>query len=813
MYIREVKTIIIEMPDIILPVNSVLVSSSYQVARKPDFNNLDNIILESLDDTVNLYKLEADIEIYPEETVYTRTWYKYNQTTVDPNTGANVITLKESRFSAIQQLNSRTIGLKVSTNIVRTPIVYTKITYADNPEGELIITSSEMKMFSGVGQLESVDYKIVTSDGEIILDRLMDKDNLASYTFPIDKFKHNTGYYVLVRHNSNTNATSYYGKSLLVNKATGETLYHIELANRNCLLVAKRWIYFRITTYVLEVQAIDIIIQDVHGKIVARNSGQFTEYPGIYTGNLISGATYTVLSRIKIRGIYTPYRKILEAKASNNVMNIIDSALPYRNKFTYSREIQLGGANTICAKEACNNVIFMFKHNDPNIYSFSIFNKRINEVNTAGSLPMDFNGNTYLGRVYANIISKYDGNITIDIATGSLESQYRHPAFITYKFNTGSNTLSQRQIIQRENEVYSTCVSSSAVPDIDNNIWYIPAEYEDRSQLQLLKYNIKENTISVISELPFLANKHVSMLAIDSDRLLVFGGTNQTDDVNINNDETWTRSNNLFYIYNRFTNVWDLDVATLPSTVSSNIYNLCGILRKDGNVVIFNNTENTTSRIDQSTIIFNPNTLVATHSVNDYGDTVPYTSTVEALNGDIYRISARELDPQKIFLYPAGLIADEDIVDNTVINEIGDLVIPTGRTVMIENITKYDSVTIEGTSINNTGVLIYVEDDLRTLYDGYLPQGMSNRKEFIFKYYDLIITRDTIIVQDLYIGYKTWNSINLFNSATLTIRNVCHVPADVHFRLYAPVILDEWTVGAGGSLTIINENGTETTYS
>ena len=67
MQLREVKTIIIEMPDIILPANSVLVSSSYQVARKPDFNNLDNIILESLNDTVNLYKLEADIEIYQEE--------------------------------------------------------------------------------------------------------------------------------------------------------------------------------------------------------------------------------------------------------------------------------------------------------------------------------------------------------------------------------------------------------------------------------------------------------------------------------------------------------------------------------------------------------------------------------------------------------------------------------------------------------------------------------------------------------------------------------------------------------------------------
>lgn len=88
---------------------------------------------------------------------------------------------------------------------------------------------------------------------------------------------------------------------------------------------------------------------------------------------------------------------------------------------------------------------------------------------------------------------------------------------------------------------------------------YIPAEYEDRSKLKLLKYDIKENTISVASELPFLANKHVSMLALDDHRLLVSGGTNQIDDVSVNNDETWTRTNNLFFIYNRLTDEWDLD--------------------------------------------------------------------------------------------------------------------------------------------------------------------------------------------------------------------------------------------------------------
>ena len=169
----------------------------------------------------------------------------------------------------------------------------------------------------------------------------------------------------------------------------------------------------------------------------------------------------------------------------------------------------------------------------------------------------------------------------------------------------------------------------------------------------------------------------------------------------------------------------------------------------------------------------------------------------------MYRISSREIDPQKIYgLYSRPLL-EEEKTDNTIIDTVKDLVVPVGKTITIESPYRYRTIHIEGTSVTNTGILKYTED------------GVTRT----FIYSDLIITRPTVLWQDLYRKsydpeYMRWTSVNIFGNTVgvwLTIKNMVILPDNTIFKLSLPVVLDKVEIGKNSQLILTDPHGNTST--
>ena len=143
---------------------------------------------------------------------------------------------------------------------------------------------------------------------------------------------------------------------------------------------------------------------------------------------------------------------------------------------------------------------------------------------------------------------------------------------------------------------------------------------------------------------------------------------------------------------------------------------------------------------------------------NDFEDGRIYLRTLRANNGNIYRISSAPLDPQEVYIYKTKGYAN--ITNGTAdiqTNVITDLVVPAGRTVVIDNPYKYTTIKIEGKVDDGTsGTLVWVSATKRTEY----------KADTLFVTKSMLLYNDNV---DELTKDKKWKNIVLLDGVHLEV--------------------------------------------
>ena len=747
------------------------IATNWQISRLPDFSKREYMLFESLNDSERLLELRENIGVDEHDSLYVRTKFIFDNN-------------RESEWSDIVPLTGERIGIKLSGVVIATPQVTIDIDYELSSVGVVTVNCSEFQLFSGVGKHEATDWSLFTLDGEIIYQRFDDDENLTSLVLPQDQLKDNTAYIVKVRYISNNHSTkSNYGKTFLTTYVEKNDLYTL---NFPFGLLPNNKFYGNLQLYINNFKSLDIIIRDETGKVVAEELGQVTKTPFINTGDLKEYRHYSIESRAKLlTGEYTAYTKHEIKLVTKNELVVKDKAHKYLGKYTSSQELILNGATVQSVMQHRNGDILLTKNGVSDITRYEFRNKRLIETND----KLELGDMDSLDMSYLNIIPLYNGDIMVDYSTKNVEGVSRKPVFKLFELNPITKKYIKSKQKIRENERYSTSISTSAVSGSDG-LYYVPNEIYDSEDkltyLKLMKYDYEENKIEVVSDLPFDAKRFVTLVTVDETNILVLGGS-RTHKV-VKHIDLWTRDNNKVYNFNTVTKKWTL-LFELPGSVDESIYAFQAFMRKDKKVAVFNAVYSGPSIGKQNTFILDLEQKTCVVENNDQPDNAIYRNIVMLQNGDILRISSTVLDPQKVNTYISDTYSPEDIIDTQIVDLVTDLVIGRNQVVETESLYRFSSIKIEGDDYKNSGVLRWLDGEEVTE----------------FRHDDLIVTRDMVIVQNLYEGVKEFNSITILEDAALDIQNIIKLPDGVTWHIQAPFDVTDIILGEDAELIIDEE--------
>lgn len=222
-------------------------------------------------------------------------------------------------------------------------------------------------------------------------------------------------------------------------------------------------------------------------------------------------------------------------------------------------------------------------------------------------------------------------------------------------------------------------------------------------------------------------------------------------------------------IENQLPGSWEL-IGYIPSDYPKYNYCLQAYLRRDHNVVVFNAAKDgpalnsaRTMLIDYINVDHEEYTNV-TYENNEINDMLPFRSCVALNNGDFLRISSTDSffykenpRPQKVFRYVGNSMSAEDIFDDEDAAKLQrNLVVKSGQFITIEDPKIYDTIIINGTSMEDTGIL----------------RWLRKCGPFEFNYKDLIFTRSITypVTQYNILAAKGYN-FNILGGAQFTIED------------------------------------------
>jgi len=179
-------------------------ATSWQISKDPLFND---VLVDKEKDKDNLLSLKVDLPLTKDDVYYSR--HKLHFKDNDGNE-------KETNWSRPSTITKNSDGFSFNNTIITTPRVFTEISNQNCPLGGFNIYAGKFNLFMGVGKHESTDWIIEDSEGNIIWERLNDKNNLTKIRIPANILNAGRLYVVKVRFNSDTNSSSNYGKLLLI---------------------------------------------------------------------------------------------------------------------------------------------------------------------------------------------------------------------------------------------------------------------------------------------------------------------------------------------------------------------------------------------------------------------------------------------------------------------------------------------------------------------------------------------------------------------------------------------------------------------
>lgn len=704
-------------------------ATSWELSWSPDFEdtpnckrNEDAIIVSNLIDTKNLTEWIYRVpNLTDEDVIFCRTkiHYKY----VDQITGEEIT--NESNWSPPVDILGNQENFKVSNVILATPRLHLEEDFTGNQNGNLILSTEPMEIFIGYGDHVATTWIIETTDGKEVVKVEKSEDMLLEFRYAMENLDKNKIYIIKAIHHSSTNAKSLPGKYIYSNSVFKSDLYDLII---NGHLVVERKLTSTLILNVPKFVSIDIRIEDRDGNIKAIADKQKTLYPEIFPTGIIANESYDIYARLEYEpDQYTNWKLIKRMRARGNDFNTIDKFAKYTNRFTFMHPIIQYGNKYLKSPELYQGGFILPRSTDDSDKFTGLGYYKIEGDNLLYVKDLEYStdektNQNMLSNWGVDVISLQNGDVCVTTTriVAPDEDKLMDPkadllVFNLYKVNESNNTFQLTDVIESPNHYGSTAISGSCV-GIDNDVYFVPNEFrygENKVELKLFKLNYATKEIQEVSTLPFKAHRFVSLCKLDNDKILILGGVNtdiETDDVN------YHRTNNEVFIYNVKEKTFD-KLLELDETVNNNVYNFHTVLRKDGKVMLFNNSELLGKCEDQSTVLIDVNEKYFKVLDNDFDNDRPFTKTLECLNGNFLRISSSEINPQMIYSYNIYGYKNISHSGEIVSGVITDLVVPENTTITINNPYKYRSITIEGSvDDGTTGTLIWIDRDVIRKY-------------------------------------------------------------------------------------------------
>lgn len=778
------------------------VGTSYQIAKIPNFDTPSNILEESLNDPINLSIYRFTLPNYTGFTVYSRVKLHFSNGT-------------SSRWSRTMPVNADTVGIKKTGTVINTPVIKTKLKYSGNVKSVVVATSNDMSLYAGSGDWKSTSWTLTDIDNQVIWEMPKDTYYKKEIEIPSDLLKADSVYIVKCKHHT-VNDESLSGISMISTKVKTETGYRLIPDGP---FVSNKWLYFRLYVSTPSYLSIDLQIRDAYGNTVSELVNQFTRTPKILPSPTIPNQPYTVYSRITYTdGTQTPYRE-----EETYIAVSIDSLDNYPNaeyyeKYDYTQEILTGGRTVFNTAQMLNGDILVADHNLNKIMIKTLNNDQL--IDGQELLTLD-PYSSLMEKPYINIVPLPSGRVLVDfnsvrvididnpkipatIKTLILDNDlyvYEHesvfiinlqgtigktlenqlnlstgeilihrPRFNLYDYNTITRKFTLVKSVVRDNELLGTALNNSIMTFENNTGFYIPTYTTTGLYTttlaggSLFGLNLDTLEITTLINLPDGNVGNVSLFKHLDGAPCVVGGVNNitTYDTSVQR----VRTNDNIYKYTIGVNgpEWVL-IGKLPPDVHSSKYSLACYNRKDDKIVCFNNTQHGVGTGDQRTVVFDLNTNISTYLDNDTPDDVIYASTIKLLNNDFLRVSSKIHDPQLVYEYATKLHDDNTFDAGSAYTKVFDLVVPVGQHIEVESLYQYNSITIEGDSDTNTGIL------------KWLDKGNVHE----FKWNDLIVTQNTTYVNNLYtpLDDVSYNSITILNNVEYVTINMIDIPANI----------------------------------
>ena len=741
------------------------IATSYEVSRSPYFETIGNnvrkeedIIVSNIEDTVNLNRYTTQISGITEDTeLYARFKLHYEIITSGGTRRA------DTGWSSVVNLKGDMEGFKVSDVILATPKLF--ITKDSSGSRDIIkIDSSPMEVFIGYGDHDTTSWTVTDSDGKILFQRKRSKELKLHLELDEADYAYNKVYIIKCQHHSTTNADSNPGVYVYNSSLDQQNLYTLNIESE---FIAGRELLTSVSLHINRFISVDVVLKNKEDAIISESLNNTHLYPKIMVPeNIKEGEIYYVWSRLQYDpGVYTNWQLDAILVGRGNKVYDLNANVEYAEGYEYSQKIIQPGVKYLMVRELFNQGGFVLPKSDNEVFKglayYRIESGLLTYIDDVQGTE-NIGDNKPLSNWSTNIIPLYNGNMIInrtELQSDKDKEGLGKSVFLKYGVDTQNIIFTYKGTANPVKQLGSTGVSGSMVATIDSNVYYVPhKEGTFKTPTKLCLYKLDTNTMTTSKEddLPFEAYSYVSMCLLDNENFLVFGGVSK-DELAKPDPKDILRTNDLIYRYNikekTFTKVGDLS-----TTGTGSWYNMHAVMRKDGKVAIFNNSEGAGVAENQSILIFDPSNGMITNLNNDFEDGRIYLRTLRANNGNIYRISSAPLDPQEVYIYKTKGYAN--ITNGTAdiqTNVITDLVVPAGRTVVIDNPYKYTTIRIEGKVDDGTsGTLVWVSATKRTEY----------KADTLFVTKSMLLYNDNV---DELTKDKKWKNIVLLDGVHLEV--------------------------------------------
>ena len=755
------------LPEIpVIPAGSGMrhIATSYEVSRSPYFETIGNnvrkeedIIVSNIEDTVNLNRYTTQVSGITEDTeLYARFKLHYEIIT------SNGTRRADTGWSSVVNLKGDMEGFKVSDVILATPRLF--ITKDSTGSRDIIkIESSPMEVFIGYGDHDSTSWTITDSDGKVLFQRKRSKELKLKLEIDEADYDYNKIYVIKCQHHSTTNADSNPGVYVYNSSLDQQNLYTLNIESE---FIANRQLLTSVSLHINKFISVDVILKNKEDAIISESLNNTHLYPKIHVpANIREGEIYYIWSRLQYDpGVYTNWQldAILVGRG-NNVYDL-NANTEYADGYEYSQKIIQPGVKYLMVRELFNQGGFVLPKSDNEVFKglayYRIESGLLTYIDDIQGTE-NIGDNKPLSNWSTNIIPLYNGDMIInrtELQSDKDKEGLGKSVFLKYGVDTQNIIFDLKGSANPVKQLGSTGVSGSMVATIDNNVYYIPHKegtFKTPTKLNLYKLDTTTMTTSKEADLPFEAFSYVSMCLLDNENFLVFGGVSK-EELDKPDPKDMIRTNEFIYRYNikeqTFTKVGEFNTDT------RSWYNMHGVMRKDGKVAFFNNSEGAGVAENQSILIYDPATKLITNLNNDFEDGRMYLRTLRANNGNIYRISSAPLDPQEVYIYKTkGYTNITNGTADIQTNVVTELVVPAGRTIVIDNPYKYTSIRIEGEVADGTsGTLVWVSATKRTEY----------KADTLFVTKSMLLYNDNV---DELTKDKKWKNIVLLDGVHLEV--------------------------------------------